>query len=425
MFAHTSDWHLGYEQYHKFERAEDFSKAVINFSQQVLSLDQKPDFVLHSGDVFHHFRPSSMALKTAIETFSSFQKNKIPVYVIRGNHDAPISKARAKQGNYLSLLEDLGIITYLDQRSPLVWHNKDIAILGIGYFGKQTIRILEKTMNDVRKDLEDSKFKILMLHTLVRGQLEQEYDLIPEDLAAFGWDYVALGHYHIPWEQKNYRMWCPGSTEHTSSNQWDKTRTKSGICQYGSWLKVIAEYGLERESSISCELKLIRVRPKIRIDEKIQAESAHELVRKIQGIIRAKQAPRAVYSVRIQVENSPEVFPSISKTQFHKEFADALHAVMKLEFLTKNEKPVFHIDEHKYLREFATAKFTEGDLESGLKILEYLIEMASNEGKISPEDSKDVFFELLSIMFQDTEGKMPSPRIVRGENGIIRKKGGE
>ncbi len=400
MFAHTSDWHLGNEQYHKFERAEDFSRAAIDFSNQILSLDEKPEFILHSGDVFHHFRPSSMALRTAIEVFSNLQKNKIPVYVIRGNHDAPISRSRAKQGNYLSLLADLGIISYLDQRDPIVWHSKDVAILGIGYFGKQTSKILKKTIGEVQKDLEDAKLKILMLHTLIKGQLEHEYDLTPEDLAPFEFDYVALGHYHIPWKNEAYRMWCPGSTEHTSSNQWDEVRTRDGICQFGSWLKIIAEYGTEHQSSISDELQFIKVRPKIRVDKKIQAKSVQELIYKIQEILREKRIPKAIYSIKIQVQNPPEGFASISKTQFQEELADALYSTLKLEFSTREEKPVFHIDERKYLREFAASRFNEDDLEPGMKIVEYLIGMANNEDRTHPNDLKQVFADLCEYAFQ-------------------------
>ncbi len=400
IFAHTSDWHLGNEQYHKFERARDFSRAVKSFMKQILQANKKPDFILHSGDVFHHFRPSSMALKTAIEVFTTFQKNKIPVYVIRGNHDAPISRARAKHGNYLSLLEELGIITYLDQRNPIVWHSKDVAILGICYFGKQTTKMLKKTMEEYSKDLEDASFKILMLHALMKGQLPQEYDLTPEEIAPFRFDYVALGHYHIPWKLENHRMWCPGSTEHTSSNQWDEERTKNGICQYGSWLSIKASYGSDYKSIIKPELRLIEVRPKIRIDRRIHANSNHELTRKIRDVIRAKRIPGAVYSIRIRVQSPPEGFSSLSVAQFHEDLADALHSTMKIEFVMQGERPIYHVDESKYLREFASSRFADADLEMGMKIIDHVMELADSEEKIQPEDREKIFLELFNHAFQ-------------------------
>ena len=56
QFVHTSDWHLGYTQYNKIERNRDFKDAALKLVDEIINI--KPDFVLHTGDVFHLSKPS-------------------------------------------------------------------------------------------------------------------------------------------------------------------------------------------------------------------------------------------------------------------------------------------------------------------------------------------------------------------------------
>ena len=44
-FIHTSDWHLGYMQYHKVERIKDFFDAA-NKTIDII-LEEKPDMLKH------------------------------------------------------------------------------------------------------------------------------------------------------------------------------------------------------------------------------------------------------------------------------------------------------------------------------------------------------------------------------------------
>ena len=52
---HTGDTHLGYQQYHRSERREDFRTAFEQVAADAVADDV--DAVVHAGDLFHDRRP--------------------------------------------------------------------------------------------------------------------------------------------------------------------------------------------------------------------------------------------------------------------------------------------------------------------------------------------------------------------------------
>ena len=89
-FAHIADTHLGYRQYGLFEREMDFYNHYNLLIDKII--EERPDFVIHSGDLFETSRPPTKALLTAQENFLKFKEEKIPVYAIAGNHDIVMRK---------------------------------------------------------------------------------------------------------------------------------------------------------------------------------------------------------------------------------------------------------------------------------------------------------------------------------------------
>ena len=109
-FAHLADLHLGYRQYGLYERALDFNRA---FSRAIdIILKRDVSFVVISGDLFHYRLPPAMAVRRAFEDLSRLHEANIPVVISRGNHDASMVE---RGGNYLHLLSDKGVATYLEE----------------------------------------------------------------------------------------------------------------------------------------------------------------------------------------------------------------------------------------------------------------------------------------------------------------------
>ena len=231
-FCHTADWHLDYFQYQKKERWQDFFIAANECVN--LIIEEKPHFVLHCGDLFHQFKPTPGALRQAVKILQKLKNENIPFYVIRGNHDASKAQAQRLGGTVLSLLEDLDYLIYIKDETVDV--TDDITITGIGEYGKSTGTVLEEVLRN--NPLVKDKFNILALHGYVQGQVSDNvYDMTGYELASIGFDYIALGHYHKPWSDKENRLYCPGSTEQTSLNDWGKPE-KDGYFQNSGYYSI-------------------------------------------------------------------------------------------------------------------------------------------------------------------------------------------
>lgn len=81
-FAHISDTHIGPTR--DYSRHGHMALPCAEALVDVLNtLPQRPDFVVHSGDVVTD--PSDAAYALAAETFARL---KLPIYYVTGNHDA-------------------------------------------------------------------------------------------------------------------------------------------------------------------------------------------------------------------------------------------------------------------------------------------------------------------------------------------------
>src|SRR4030066_2525644 len=97
-FIHISDSHLGAATLGRKlslaginQREEDICQVFAFAIDRILEL--KPDFVLHSGDLFHSVRPSNRIIDFALRQFLKLSQAQIPTVIISGNHDSPKQRA--------------------------------------------------------------------------------------------------------------------------------------------------------------------------------------------------------------------------------------------------------------------------------------------------------------------------------------------
>jgi DNA repair exonuclease SbcCD nuclease subunit len=90
---HFSDTHLGFNDLDILndeninQREADFYDA---FSQVIKEIElNKPDYIIHTGDLFHRASPSNRAITFALEQFKIIEALKIPFILIAGNHSTP------------------------------------------------------------------------------------------------------------------------------------------------------------------------------------------------------------------------------------------------------------------------------------------------------------------------------------------------
>jgi DNA repair exonuclease SbcCD nuclease subunit len=220
-FVHISDSHLGASTFSRRiapsgynQREEDICNAFIAAIDKILKL--KPEFVLHSGDLFHSVRPTNRILHFGLEQVLRLTQADIPVVIISGNHDAPKQKGVGSIFKIFTLFPNLYPVFDDKYEKKII---KNTAIHAVPQcIDNQTF---QKELEKVEID-KDMKFNILLLHGVVAGIPEFSMGELSEQeikKSCFKpeFNYVALGHYHKHCKVKDMdRVYYAGSTERLS-----------------------------------------------------------------------------------------------------------------------------------------------------------------------------------------------------------------
>ena len=221
-FAHLADNHLGYMQYNLSDRETDFYD---NFSEVIDKIiEERVDFVVHSGDIFEFPKPPIRALLTVLDGLRRLKEKGILVYAIPGNHDISMRKdALPPQLLFRGLIKVIG-----RNKNPFYVH-KEIFIGGVPYCSRFYTNILKESLEQLSKKAENHRKKILLLHQGIDKYLSfnGSYELKIGELPT-NFDYYALGHIHRRIIQ-NYgqgKLVYPGSTEIWRIDEYEDYKNK-------------------------------------------------------------------------------------------------------------------------------------------------------------------------------------------------------
>lgn len=222
-FAHLSDSHLGFKQFGLDGREQDFYEVFKKTIDKIIELDV--DFVIHSGDLFDSYTPSTNTLLVFQKELIKLTNAGIPFYVIAGNHD---SQSKTNSMPPILLFEELGLKIISTNRKYV---ENDVLICGLQHLKKSKKKGLKTYLDkfsDIAKDYEKS---ILVLHqgidkVLPEGAYELELDEIPKNF-----NYYAFGHIHDYFEQDygKGKLVYPGSMEMHNAGDAGKESIK-GFC---------------------------------------------------------------------------------------------------------------------------------------------------------------------------------------------------
>ncbi len=197
-FAHIADCHIGANRDPTLEKLElaAFGKAMDTCVQE------KVDFVLISGDLFHANLPDMHVANAAVKKMKEVRDAGIPIYVIYGSHDYSPNDT-----SIIDILESTGLIKKIvkgeDVEGKLrleVFTDPKTKAKLVGLSGRKAG--LEKNYYEIldRAFLEkQSGFKIFAFHSAI-SELKPEFlaqmESIPVSLLPKGFDYYASGHVH-------------------------------------------------------------------------------------------------------------------------------------------------------------------------------------------------------------------------------------
>ena len=212
-FIHLSDLHLG-KRVNEFSMIEDQAYIL----KKILGIirDEEPDGVLIAGDIYDKSIPSVEAVGLFDDFLKRLAGQKVPVFIISGNHDSPerlafgaeliklsgihISPAYSGRVEPISLKDNYGAVhIYM---LPFI---KPVHVRSV--FPEEAVESYTDAVRTAisHMDIQESERNILVTHQFVTGAQRSDSEDIcvggadNVDVSVFdGFDYVALGHIHGP-----------------------------------------------------------------------------------------------------------------------------------------------------------------------------------------------------------------------------------
>jgi DNA repair exonuclease SbcCD nuclease subunit len=214
--AHMADTHLGYRGLTKVDPETDRNQRSVDVElayERAIDgiLAEAPDLVVHSGDVFHHTRPTWHAMRTFVRQTRRISAAGIPMVIIAGNHDTPRLRTNGTAYSVLELaLPEIDFITGFEDEV------RDFDALGVRVAGIPH-GAMSMSVYDPIATVSSGKRNILLLHGMVPGMADiAHYEPGSQEISANlldpRFEYIALGHYHVHSKQ-SHNAWYAGSTE--------------------------------------------------------------------------------------------------------------------------------------------------------------------------------------------------------------------
>lgn len=231
-FLHLADCHLGYRQYGRNERFNDFSKAF--YAVMDVAVAEKVDFVVLAGDLFQKRSIDALTLSHAMRGLEKLQKAGIPCLAVEGNHELAYFNESIGWMRFLAERDLLILLdTPFEEGKPLLepYTKRNgayidvvpgLRVYGLRYYGSSTASAVANI--GAALDEADStgvEYTIFIAHTGIEGVLAGEAGgLTHRELAPLRShvNYLALGHVHKPFDFDGW-IYNPGSPETCSMTE--------------------------------------------------------------------------------------------------------------------------------------------------------------------------------------------------------------
>ncbi len=300
-FFHTADIHLGVENYGKIDTKTGIHSRLSDFANSLeqcinLAIEQSVDFFLFCGDAYKTAWPTPTQQRILLNQLFKLQKANIPIVIIIGNHDHPLSFGKA---NSLDIFDCLPLPGFHVISKPKILNlqtkNGPIQIVGIpwptrnnivttqNYHSKSNEEItvylsqaVGQIVNNFANQLDPKVPSVLAGHlTMASGVFSgsekcaifgNDPIFLPSQLAIKPFDYVALGHLHR-YQNLNPKGYpaivYPGSIEKVD---FGERKEQKGFCN------VTIDTKTKNEERCSFEFIKLNTRPMLQIEVKLETD---------------------------------------------------------------------------------------------------------------------------------------------------------
>ena len=225
---HIADTHLGFirvQPPRPLERDEPPGKQVYdNFLKAIDEIIfQKPDVLVHAGDLFDVVKPKTRAYTTVLEALDRLHAAGIPFIVIAGNHS--MVKTRYTTSPY-------EVLTYHPSKITAAYNFRYEQVeIGdtIFHLIPNMLRVEDyRTAFDQIKLAPSAYHNVLVTHGLATAIKDKRLATVAEHeldstILSDRFDYIALGHYHRQCQITD-NAWYSGSTEYLTYGEIADTK---------------------------------------------------------------------------------------------------------------------------------------------------------------------------------------------------------
>ena len=350
---HFSDTHLGFNDLDVLneeninQREADFYDA---FSQVVTKIEEiQPDYVIHTGDLFHRASPSNRAISFSLSQFKRINELGIPFILIAGNHSTPKTNLSTPILKIFENFENV-YLSYEQKYKKIVFD--DVVFHTLPHMNDETKADAQIALCE--QNIEKEKKNIMMLHCSVGAHyLMQEFGewVYPKDKEYIftQMDYVALGHWHGFGSVGKYKnVYYSGSTERTSLS--DKRNEKGFVV-------------VDLSDAFKLEFHPIHIRPIVQkeidcsdYENALIALDTKDTEDAIIEVTLKNITP--LQSIEIQNSDITKLFENAMSVTIKREFihAQESEALGDIEALSLEEYFLEHIKEESEKEEFARLK---------------------------------------------------------------------
>ena len=216
-FIHIADTHLGLASFNRLDPDSGMNlrekQVYDNFLAAVdVIIKEKPDVLIHAGDLFEQVKPKTKAYTTVLEALDRLHAVGIPFVVIAGNHS--MIKTRYTTSPY-------EVLTYHPSRITAAFRFRYEKV----EIGDTIFHLIPNMLRpeDYRTAYDEIKLandhnNVLVTHGLATAIRDKRLATVAEHeldntILSDQFDYIALGHYHRQ-VQITDNAWYSGSTEY-------------------------------------------------------------------------------------------------------------------------------------------------------------------------------------------------------------------
>src|SRR4030042_5332482 len=326
---HVADTQLGFSAYRKTtqdginQREIDIYNAFGQFIDY--AINNKPDIIIHAGDLFDNVRPNNRAITYAINQIVKLSKNNIPIVIISGNHEHP---KIIETGHIFSIFDHLENVypIYNSKYEKIQFNIEDKKLLIHAIPQCNSKKEYDEELKKLKPD-KTADYNIFASHGSVSGVQEftmNEFNelIIPTKIFSRYFNYIALGHFH-KYTKLAENIFYSGSTENLT---FADANEKKGFIELTLSKNSLKQRFIE-----------INTRPMIDIKPiKCTGLKIEEIMKKIKQKVQEIKPEQKTFRITLD-DISTNVYRNIDFNEIQKLTNNAVHYEIKANIIKKDD----------------------------------------------------------------------------------------